>query len=186
MALKSHTRPWTVPEPARKAHKKTAPLDSDSEAMNDLATLATTREQSFALYYLASKNAAHSAGKAGYHGDLKKRSRGLLAHPELQAFLEKYQADIPETQRVDVTKKAVLEKLADIASANLEKVTTSHIIDALKLLGDHLGLFQLDMAAGKDRLNELIACFEKGPIKTEAAKDESGNSGKAESGSSEK
>lgn len=145
--------------------QKTEPLKTSP--IDDLETLPNEREQAFALYYLASQNPTWSAGRAGYHGDLAKRSRTLLKHPELQTFLKKYSPPPSESQ-VEITKDSVLLKLAQIASGQLVKINTSDILKALELIGRHLGMFDgIDQQAGRDRLAELVAVFRAGAVKKE-------------------
>ena len=125
------------------------------------------REQLFTLYFLGSRDGAWSATRAGYHGDVSKRSRGLLKREDVQNFLTKYGAETND-YHLDITEEAVLARLADIASKRLDKVTTGHIIDALKLIGEHLSLWTGDDGQkGKDRLAELVSIFQAGPVKEE-------------------
>ena len=151
--------------PIRKFKSK---LEKETEAVTDIKSVESERAQLYVLHFLSSRNGADSAAKAGYHGDLAKRSRNLLKRPDIQAFLTKYGSEEYD-YRLDVTEEAVLSRLADIASKKLDRVSTAHIIDALKLIGTHLGLWSPDqMKDGKDRLSELIKVFQAGPVKEEA------------------
>ena len=147
-------------------HRKRQTLlpEKKNEAIIDIEAIPTEREQLFALYFLASRNKVWSADKAGYHGDLEKRGRNLLKRSDVQAFLIKFGGEDGTDPTLDITEEAVLARLAEIASKRLDKVSTSHVIDALKLIGSWLSMWDGEnMQAGKDKLNELIAAFQAGP-----------------------
>jgi hypothetical protein len=142
-------------------------VEEETEAVTDVKSLAIPREQSFALYSLGSRDGVWSATRAGYHGDLAKRSRNLLKREDLQAFLTKYGSEAND-YKLDITQEAVLQRLSEIASKKLEKVTTQNVLEALKMVGSWLSMWDgQDMKAGKDKLDQLIAVFQAGPVKDE-------------------
>src|ERR1700733_13163224 len=75
------------------------------------------REKDFCLYYLASqgKKPRWAAGKAGYSGDLRKRSASLLERPQVQEFLEKYAPPVNKFT-VKADEKSIIKRLEEIGS----------------------------------------------------------------------
>jgi hypothetical protein len=88
-----------------------------------------------------------------------------MNRPTIQAFLKKY-APPKHSGLVPITKEGILRKLARVASANLEKINSSDVLKALELIGKHLGMWEGKSTEGVDRLKELLAVFEAGPVNT--------------------
>ena len=133
-----------------------------TESTRDLAEL-NEREQKFCLYMLGSQKPVWSAGQAGYSGDLQKRARGLMKRPPIVAFLQKY-APPKSDDAVEISKDSLLRKLLQIASGQLVKINTSDVLKAIELIGRNLGLWEASDLKGKDRLQELVDVFNRGPV----------------------
>jgi phage terminase small subunit len=124
-----------------------------------------SRQFVFVLYMLAcqGKKPIWSAGKAGYSGDLAKRSRSLLQQPKIQEFLEKY---APPVNRFKVTgdKESLLKRLEQIASAEGIDKTVIAQLKAIELRGKAMGLWEAKSEEGKSRLAEIISVIKAGPV----------------------
>lgn len=91
----------------------------------------TTKQRRFIEEYMADKNAAQAARRAGYRG--RHPERQLMEAPAVRAGIEKAKRE--EAQEV---RERVVHELAEVA---FEESSGSSKLRALELLGKHLGLF---------------------------------------------
>jgi hypothetical protein len=100
---------------------------------------------------------------ASYSGDLAKRARSLLEQPLIQAFLKKFS---PPVNKFKVTgdKESLLKRLEQIASGEGVDKTVIAQLKAIELRGKAQGLWEGKSEEGRDRLKEMIACFDAGPV----------------------
>jgi hypothetical protein len=127
------------------------------------------RQYTFCLLMLAcqGKKPKWCAGKAGYHGDLGKRSRSLLEQPLIQEFLEKYSPPVNRF-KVKSDKDSLIKRLEQIASSEGVDKTVLAQLKAIELMGKAQGLWDGTDSAGKERLSEVVAAFQAGPVAKDA------------------
>jgi len=135
------------------------------KALKDIYGLSR-RQFEFCVYYLARNQTKGRlcASKAGFNGDLYKRTQNLLENVRVQAFLAKFSPP-PNKKLVVADVKSLTKKLEQMASGEIDNSKTAgHELKALELLGRSLGLFNGPGAAGKDRLREVCSVFLSGPV----------------------
>jgi len=134
--------------PRKKSDRKPTEGQRTDIARNEYGL--DSRQFQFCLFHLASqgKKPKWAAGKAGYHGDLAKRSRSLLEQPLIQEFLEKF---APPVNRFKVTgeKASLLKRLEQIASGEGIDKTVIAQLKAIELRGRAEGLWDGASEAGK-------------------------------------
>ncbi|MGB6736307.1 MAG: hypothetical protein WBE55_11240 [Candidatus Sulfotelmatobacter sp.] len=144
------------PSKDRRGERTDIPKDADG---------LDSRQRNFCLFYLScqGKKPYWAAGKAGYSGDLAKRSRSLLQQPKIQEFLERY---APPVNRFKVTSdpKSITNRLEQISSGEGVDKTTALQLKAIELMGKSNGMWEGASAEGRDRLHEVEAVFRAGPV----------------------
>lgn len=102
------------------------------------------RQTLFVKYYIATRNGAEAARKAGYS---KKTARemavGLLSNPIIRENVDKGLAKLSE--KVDASAERTIREIAEIAHLKLNKQQLMKLsgnkLKALELLGKHFKLF---------------------------------------------
>lgn len=125
------------------------------------------RQFLFCLYWLASqgKKPRWAAGKAGFSGDLYKRSHNLLEDPKVKEFLDRF---TPPSNKKSVTsdEKSIIKRLEEIASGEGVDKTVTAELKAIELMGRSKGMWDSKNGQGKDRLKEIVSVFRSGPAET--------------------
>lgn len=114
------------------------------------------KQQAFVREYLIDLNATAAARRAGYKQPNKQGPR-LLVNVGIQEAIQAEKAK--RSERTGITPDWVLEQLKDVAQ---DSESDSARVAALRLLGQHLGLFEgaeliREIAELKKKIHEAIA-----------------------------
>jgi hypothetical protein len=106
-----------------------------------LSSRMSYKREMFAVAYAETLDATESARRAGYSRNSASVSGSkLMADPIVQHRVAVLRKDIERKLRVSAEK--VLGAIADIGFADESEVKVASRLDALKILGDHLGLWK--------------------------------------------
>lgn len=98
------------------------------------------KQQAFVNEYLIDKNASAAARRAGYSTKTADRQgHELLKKPEIRQAIDQGLAD--QAQQAHITTQDVLQGLAREARGEGPDTTSNARIQALKALGDYLGMW---------------------------------------------
>ena len=127
---------------------------------SESSRLLTARQRAFAIAYAEIRNGLQAVRKAGYKGtdgSLRVTASRLLTNANILRFIEALEA--PAIEKAQVTLERIMVELASIAFFPWEKIKEqakggmSHAtkLQALKLLGEHLGMFSTKEPMGNER-----------------------------------
>ena len=124
----------------------------------------TEKQKRFCEEYLVDLNAKQAAIRAGYSTKTADRIAGQnLNKLEVKSYIEQKRAE--QSERTGIKADEVINELSKIAFANVP-VTGKEKVNALKLLGQHLGIFENSKNRSTeqvlDRLDSILKNIESG------------------------
>jgi hypothetical protein len=111
-------------------------------AMQEELVNLTAKQRSFCIEYIKLRNGVAAARAAGYKGNanvLKSVASENLTKHNLNRAIEALEK--PALEKAQVSTEKVIMELKAIAFASKDKVPLNSKLSALKLLGDHLGMW---------------------------------------------